>query len=317
MTGAVTVNANQRWTPTGITVAKGQLVRFDSSGEVQLSTDGNDTAATAGSKMGRRLTAGPLPGQLAGALIGRVGNGTAFGIGNQTEPLSMPAAGVLYLGVNDDNVDDNRGAFTVTVTAQPTTVTTTRLTPGRSAGRSWPRGGACRRHAPQPAFAAPCPTRRRTRRRARLLLRLPGTMTGSMADWKDTAQPAAHRLPDEGEPADQPSRRRSRAGRRWTSTGRSARRARARPRFVLHDGPPYANGHIHLGTALNKILKDFVVKSRTMAGLRRALRAGLGLPRPADRAEGRPRARAEEARDDASPTSAAPAAPTPSGSSTS
>src|SRR4051812_14642116 len=39
-----------------------------------------------------------------------------------------------------------------------------------------------------------------------------------------------------------------------------------RPRFVLHDGPPYANGQIHLGTALNKILKDFVVKSRSMAG---------------------------------------------------
>ena len=38
------------------------------------------------------------------------------------------------------------------------------------------------------------------------------------------------------------------------------------PKFVLHDGPPYANGQIHLGTALNKILKDFVVKSRSMAG---------------------------------------------------
>ncbi|MBI4444621.1 MAG: isoleucine--tRNA ligase [Acidobacteria bacterium] len=39
-----------------------------------------------------------------------------------------------------------------------------------------------------------------------------------------------------------------------------------RPTFVLHDGPPYANGHIHLGHALNKILKDFIVKCRTMAG---------------------------------------------------
>jgi isoleucyl-tRNA synthetase len=38
------------------------------------------------------------------------------------------------------------------------------------------------------------------------------------------------------------------------------------PRFVLHDGPPYANGQIHLGHALNKVLKDLVVKSRTMAG---------------------------------------------------
>jgi isoleucyl-tRNA synthetase len=38
------------------------------------------------------------------------------------------------------------------------------------------------------------------------------------------------------------------------------------PIFTLHDGPPYANGRIHLGTALNKILKDLIVKSRTMAG---------------------------------------------------
>jgi len=45
------------------------------------------------------------------------------------------------------------------------------------------------------------------------------------------------------------------------------REARAgRPKYVLHDGPPYANGNIHLGTAFNKILKDFIVKSRSMAG---------------------------------------------------
>ncbi len=48
---------------------------------------------------------------------------------------------------------------------------------------------------------------------------------------------------------------------------RSIRAARAgRPIYVLHDGPPYANGNIHLGTAFNKILKDFIVKSKTMAG---------------------------------------------------
>jgi isoleucyl-tRNA synthetase len=39
-----------------------------------------------------------------------------------------------------------------------------------------------------------------------------------------------------------------------------------RPKFILHDGPPYANGHIHIGTALNKILKDIVVKFKTMEG---------------------------------------------------
>ena len=39
-----------------------------------------------------------------------------------------------------------------------------------------------------------------------------------------------------------------------------------REKFILHDGPPYANADIHLGTAMNKILKDFIVKSRVMLG---------------------------------------------------
>ena len=43
-------------------------------------------------------------------------------------------------------------------------------------------------------------------------------------------------------------------------------RSKGRPTYILHDGPPYANGHIHLGTALNKILKDMIVKSRQMQG---------------------------------------------------
>jgi isoleucyl-tRNA synthetase len=42
---------------------------------------------------------------------------------------------------------------------------------------------------------------------------------------------------------------------------------KGRPRYVLHDGPPYANGHIHIGHALNKILKDIIVKAKTLEGL--------------------------------------------------
>jgi isoleucyl-tRNA synthetase len=42
--------------------------------------------------------------------------------------------------------------------------------------------------------------------------------------------------------------------------------SKGRPKFVLHDGPPYANGDIHIGTAVNKILKDMVVKSKSLAG---------------------------------------------------
>ena len=41
-----------------------------------------------------------------------------------------------------------------------------------------------------------------------------------------------------------------------------------KPLFVLHDGPPYANGDIHLGHALNKILKDFIVRYKNMAGFK-------------------------------------------------
>lgn len=42
--------------------------------------------------------------------------------------------------------------------------------------------------------------------------------------------------------------------------------SKGRELFILHDGPPYANGYIHIGTALNKILKDFIVRSKQMSG---------------------------------------------------
>src|SRR3979411_448327 len=53
------------------------------------------------------------------------------------------------------------------------------------------------------------------------------------------------------------------------------------PTFVLHDGPPFANGDVHMGTALNKVLKDFIVKSRSMEGYRAPFLPGWdchGLP---------------------------------------
>ena len=42
--------------------------------------------------------------------------------------------------------------------------------------------------------------------------------------------------------------------------------AKGRKRFILHDGPPYANGDIHIGHAVNKVLKDIIVRSKTLAG---------------------------------------------------
>src|SRR5690625_5336089 len=43
-------------------------------------------------------------------------------------------------------------------------------------------------------------------------------------------------------------------------------RSKGRPSFVLHDGPPYANGDLHIGHALNKVLKDFIVRYKSMSG---------------------------------------------------
>ena len=48
--------------------------------------------------------------------------------------------------------------------------------------------------------------------------------------------------------------------------GRMRQAAKGRPLFILHDGPPYANGEIHMGTGMNKVLKDFVVRSRGLLG---------------------------------------------------
>jgi isoleucyl-tRNA synthetase len=56
---------------------------------------------------------------------------------------------------------------------------------------------------------------------------------------------------------------------KWTEIGlyeKLREQAKGRAKFVLHDGPPYANGHIHIGTSLNKILKDLVTKSQQMLG---------------------------------------------------
>lgn len=72
--------------------------------------------------------------------------------------------------------------------------------------------------------------------------------------------------------------------RKWESMGlyqKIQNRRENGPSFVLHDGPPYANGRIHLGTALNKILKDFIVKTKTMQGFRAPYLPGWdchGLP---------------------------------------
>ncbi len=79
------------------------------------------------------------------------------------------------------------------------------------------------------------------------------------------AVPAADRIPDARRPAA------ARAGNSQALAGlglyrRLREKAKGRDKFVLHDGPPYANGNIHIGHALNKILKDVVTRSQQMLG---------------------------------------------------
>jgi isoleucyl-tRNA synthetase len=84
-------------------------------------------------------------------------------------------------------------------------------------------------------------------------------------DWKDTLNLPRTDFPMKANlPVAEPE-----AIARWDAGdlyGQIRAARRGAPKFVLHDGPPYANGHIHIGHALDKILKDFVIKSRSMAG---------------------------------------------------
>jgi isoleucyl-tRNA synthetase len=86
-----------------------------------------------------------------------------------------------------------------------------------------------------------------------------------MADYKKTLNLPDTKFPMRGDLAKrEPLMLKAWQERKYYERIRAARRGA--PRFVLHDGPPYANGDIHLGTAVNKILKDIVVKSKTLSG---------------------------------------------------
>jgi isoleucyl-tRNA synthetase len=86
-----------------------------------------------------------------------------------------------------------------------------------------------------------------------------------MPEWKDTVNLPRTEFPMKANlPTSEPQ-----TLARWTAMdlyGLIRARRKGAPKFVLHDGPPYTSGNIHIGTAMNKILKELVVKSRSMAG---------------------------------------------------
>lgn len=113
--GSVMVQANQQWNDAGITVKKGDRVSFTTSGQVSY---GQGMTAGPDGDPALRKPDYPVAAMPAGGLIGRVGNGAPFPIGSNAQPITMPNDGRLMLGVNDNELGDNAGAFTVVVRKQ-------------------------------------------------------------------------------------------------------------------------------------------------------------------------------------------------------
>jgi len=114
---SITVDAARGWVDTGIDVRTGDMLAFDATGSVTLSTNTADIADPSGSRTGRRAAAAPLTDQAAGMLIARIGDAAPVGVGGR-QSIAANASGRLYLSVNDDYFDDNRGAFRVIVSVQ-------------------------------------------------------------------------------------------------------------------------------------------------------------------------------------------------------
>jgi hypothetical protein len=111
----VVVPANVEWTSSGLRVTRGQSLRFEPSGEIRLSFNADDVAKAGGTTSVRFAERAPIPTFPLGALIGRVGNGKPFSIGDSTQVFRMPANGMLFLAINDDHVTDNSGNLVVKV----------------------------------------------------------------------------------------------------------------------------------------------------------------------------------------------------------
>lgn len=110
--GEIAVQANRRWTDTGMTVNRGDIVRFTTRGQIRVA-QGSQTTGPDGS--GGANPSFPVPGMGVGGLVARVANSAPFPIGSNTNGITMPADGRLMLGVNDDILTDNSGAFYVQI----------------------------------------------------------------------------------------------------------------------------------------------------------------------------------------------------------
>jgi hypothetical protein len=112
----IQVAANRVWTDSGIDVRRGDRISFVASGTAHVAPTADCGPDGYGNRpAGDDRSGYPIPEVPIGALIGRIGNSTPFVIGANTQAITMPTTGRLMLGINDNNVRDNGGGFSVRV----------------------------------------------------------------------------------------------------------------------------------------------------------------------------------------------------------
>ena len=110
----VEVAGAEAWTRTSVELRDGQELWFDSRGEVRWGPGRKD--GPGGESGSPRNPGRPIPGRPGASLIGRLGeSGDPFYIGNERGPIRVRGRGTLFLGINDDYLQDNSGAFRVVV----------------------------------------------------------------------------------------------------------------------------------------------------------------------------------------------------------
>jgi len=110
----VTVVASEAWSDTGIDVTFGQTIYLEASGEIRWGR--NRRAGPQGEPNSPNNPARPMPNRPGAALIGRVGTSTDyFYAGDDRGAIRVRSSGRLFLGINDDNLQDNTGYFRVIV----------------------------------------------------------------------------------------------------------------------------------------------------------------------------------------------------------
>jgi hypothetical protein len=110
----VTVDANTAWRDTGINVRAGQTIYFNATGRVRWGPGRQN--GPAGENRSPRNESRPIPSRPAASLIGRIGESSDyFFVGDDTGPIRLRENGRLFLGINDDYLQDNSGSFRVTV----------------------------------------------------------------------------------------------------------------------------------------------------------------------------------------------------------